>query len=312
MLRNALPGTVLAAALAATPALAAPPTVDNSIDKIDAAVPARFVMGVKFGGGGTLWDGPDNTDIGVDEEGAFDTAIFDGTRAGYVMSAGFFLQGIFYDHLGIEVGFHFVQHTLLDEVDWSYTETSGGQTRSFEAKSEGDMSWTAFHMPILVKAMVNAGNTRVSLGVGPEFSFTSWSRSSFKITEGAVSSSADPADPQSNTFPDNYPSCYDGTDRLPGTRCTFNRVGVKNENSVYLAVVFGIEIDAGDFIIPIDLYWSYNFSQPKDYLERVVVDPNEIPHAGSAESLALRPDSVDLRTRDSMYGGLRIGLAYQF
>ncbi len=87
---------------------------------------------------------------------------------------------------------------------------------------------------------------------------------------------------------------------------------MKNEDSVYLAVVFGIEIDAGDFIIPIDLYWSYNFSQPKDYLERVVVDPNEIPHEGTSDTLALRPDSVDLRTRDSMYGGLRIGLAYQF
>ncbi len=83
MFRKALSGTLLATALAATPALAAPPTVDSTIEKIDAAVPARFVMGVKFGGGGTLWDGPDNTDIGVDEEGPFDTAIFDETRAGY-------------------------------------------------------------------------------------------------------------------------------------------------------------------------------------------------------------------------------------
>ena len=43
-----------------------------------------------------------------------------------------------------------------------------------------------------------------------------------------------------------YPQCYDGQERLPGGRCVFSRLKAKNEDSVYLAVVFGTEITAGE------------------------------------------------------------------
>lgn len=297
------------AALAQGPAVAAPPTGTPAADaNLQKAVPARFVMGVKFGGGGTLWDSPDNTKIGVDEQGAgFDMPIFNETRAGYTISSGFFLQGVFFDHLGLEVGMHFVQHTLLEEVKWTYTELTtinGNQNlRTFEAKSEEELSWTALHVPILVKAVIPAGKTRVSLGVGPEFAFSSWSRTKYKITEGGLSS----ANPSDNAFP--RANCYDGKTRLPGTRCDFEAVKAKDQDSIYLAVVFGIEIVAGDFIIPIDLHWSYNFSQEKDYLQRVAIDPDTIPQPGNA---SVRPTELTLNTRDSMYGGIRIGIAYQF
>lgn len=308
---------LLASVLSATPALAAPPLVaEPAPETLDKAIPARFIMGVKFGGGGTLWDEPDGTVLGKDERGIdFDTAMFDETRAGYTMSAGFFLEGIFYDHLGLEVGFNFVQHTLLENVKWSYEESNeNGLQRAFNAKSDQELTWTALHVPILVKAVVDAGKTRVSLGVGPEFSFTSWSQARFKITEGALSSTA-VDDPNDHNFPRKdgaavYPQCYDGQERLPGGRCVFSRLKAKNEDSVYLAVVFGIEITAGDFIIPIDIHWSYNFSQPKGYLERASLDPNTIPT--EANGGLVRPDELELKTRDSMYGGLRVGLAYQF
>jgi len=305
---SAAPAVALATWLSVVPALAAPPTVKQPAPELDKAIPARFVMGVKFGGGGTLWDEPDGTVLGADENGdPFSLPIFDETRAGYTMSAGFFLEGIFYEHLGIEVGFHMVQHTLLEEIDWTYTEQRGnGPITRFEAKSDQELSWTALHVPLLVKAMVDAGKTRVSLGVGPEFAFTTWSRSSFKITEGGLSST-NVGDPNDSTFP--FDECYDGKTRLPGTRCDFSRVGVKNEDSVYLAVVFGIEIEAGDFLIPIDIHWSYNFSQPKEYLERAEIDPNTLPNPNNPDA---RPSGLDLKTRDSMYGGLRVGLAYQF
>jgi len=310
MLRYAsLTAPAIAALLSASPALAAPPTVKvPAPEMLDEATPARFVMGVKFGGGGALWDEPDGTALGTDENGAeFSLPIFDETRAGYTMSAGFFLEGIFYEHLGIEVGFHMVQHTLLEQIDWTYTEQIGnGPIQAFDAKSDQELSWTALHVPLLVKAMVDAGSTRVSLGVGPEFAFTTWSRSSFKITDGGLASTT-PNDPNDNTFP--FDGCYDGKTRLPGTRCDFSRVGVKEEDSVYLAVVFGIEIEAGDFLIPIDIHWSYNFSQPKEYLDRAVIDPNTIPNPNNPDA---RPTGLDLKTRDSMYGGLRVGLAYQF
>jgi|GEM_PF-1088251 len=313
----AAPAIVVASVLGTAPALAAPPLVaEPAPETLDKAIPARFIMGVKFGGGGTLWDAPDGTVLGKDERGLdFDTAMFDETRAGYTMSAGFFLEGIFYDHLGIEVGFNFVQHTLLENVKWSYEESNdGGIQRAFNAKSDQELSWTALHVPILIKAVVDAGKTRVSLGVGPEFSFTSWSQARFKITEGALSSTS-VGDENDHNFPRKdgvalYPECYDGQDRLPGGRCVFTNLKAKNEDSVYLAVVFGIEITAGDFIIPIDIHWSYNFSQPKGYLERANVDPNTIPT--EANGGLVRPSELELKTRDSMYGGLRVGLAYQF
>ena len=294
-------------------ARAEPPAETAGEPKLEAAIPARFVMGVKFGGGGTLWNEPDGTTVGVEENGAeFNIPIFDQTRAGYTMSAGFFLEGIFYEHLGLEVGLHFVQHTLFEQIEWSYTEeriTNGvPSVATFEADSEEELSWTAFHMPILVKAVVDAGRSRISLGIGPELSFTSWSRTKFKITKGGLSSTF-PDDPNDNTFPKDFPHCFDGKKRLPGTRCGFEKLGARNENSVYLAVVFGIEILAGDFIVPIDLHWSYNFSQPKEYLDRVVLDRDTIPTEGNPD---VRPSRLDLRTRESMYGGLRIGLAYPF
>lgn len=293
--------------IAASASSAAPPERTSSPpDAFESVLPARFVMGIKFGGGGTLATSPDNTVLGSDETGAqFVLPVFDETRAGYTLSAGFFLEGIFYEHLGLEVGMHFVQHTLLEEIEWSYTEQRGGRITTFEATSEEQLSWTAFHLPILIKAMVDTGASRISLGIGPEFAFTSYSRASFDITDGGLSSTS--TDPSDTTFP--RPECFDGRERLPGTRCSFARIGTNEKDSVYLSLVFGIEVTAGDFLIPIDIHWSYNFSQPSDYRDRVDIDPNTVP---GPDNPTVRPSGIDLGTRDSMYGGLRIGLAYQF
>jgi hypothetical protein len=73
-----------------------------------------------------------------------------------------------------------------------------------------------------------------------------------------------------------------------------------------------VQIVVGDFIVPIDIHWSYNFSQPKRYLDRAIVDPTTIPSDSIPAANQPHPSEVTLRTRDTMYGGLRIGLAYQF
>lgn len=292
MLRLGLlaPGCALAlATLAAGPGHAAPSGDPDS--DLKEAVPARFVMGVKFGGGGTLWDEPDGTTLSIlDATGPFDLPIFDETRGGYTISAGFFMQGIFFDHLGLEVGFHFVEHKLLEEIDWTFTQavTVGGSTTvtTFTAESKQELQWTAFHLPILVQAIVPAGTTRISLGVGPEFAFHSWDKTLFKITQ--------------TDEPDGL---------LPGSRKAFRSILAKPEDSVYLTVNFGIQIDAGDFVIPIDIHWSYNFSQESGYRDRIIVDPNEIPSNANPDA---HPTSITMRTRDTMYGGIRIGLGYQF
>ncbi|MCA9515056.1 MAG: hypothetical protein KC635_08960 [Myxococcales bacterium] len=300
-------GAALALALLVTSssgALAADDPVDHDAE-LAKGVPVRFVMGFKAGGGGTLWTEPDDTVLStVPSSGGgseqFGLPIFDETRGGYTMSAGIFAEGIFYENFGLEVGAHFVQHTLLENIKWSFVEsvTQNGQTSvtTFNAKSDEELSFTALHVPILVKAIVPSGKTRISLGVGPEFAFASWSKTKFKITEGGETDQ-----PCQGTT--------DGKLRLPGSRCAFQTLKSKLEDSVYLSVVFGIEITAGDFLIPIDIHWSYNFSQPAKYRERGIVLEDEIPNAANPDA---HPTELTLKTRDSMYGGIRIGIAYQF
>lgn len=291
---GALPGLALGALVAlcastvSPGALASPARVDAD-SVLKKAVPARFVMGVKFGGGGALWDEPD--DMPKKPDGQALLPIFEETRGGYTMSAGYFLQGIFFEHLGLEVGFHFVKHTLLEEIDWTFTEVTNTSVTTRIAESDTELSFTALHLPILVKAMIPTGTTRVSLGVGPEFAFGSWSKTKFDITR-----TDEPPGPN-------------GEKLLPGNRKAFRTVNASLEDSVYLTVNFGIEITAGDFLIPIDLHWSYNFSQQKRYLERAIIAENEIPSPVNPNP---EPTAVTLKTRDTMYGGVRIGIAYQF
>lgn len=281
-----------AAVFLTTVGLAVPAHAEAGADADTAlkkARPARFIMGVKFGGGGTLWDEPDNVPQKPDGQSLL--PVFEETRGGYTMSAGYFLQGIFFEHLGLEVGFHFVQHTLLEQIDWTFTEVTPNNVVTRVAESDTELSFTAFHVPILVKAVIPAGTTRVSLGVGPEFAIGSWSKTKFDITK-----TDEPLGPN-------------GEELLPGARRVFKNVNSKLEDSVYLTVNFGVEVVAGDFIIPVDIHWSYNFSQEKRYLERALFAEDEIPSPTNPDP---EPTSVTLKTRDTMYGGIRIGIAYQF
>lgn len=277
---------------------------ETPVDRDEEERPFRLLVGLKGGGGGSLWSEPGNADIGVDETGAtFSLPVFDGTRAGYVFSGGLFVEAIIYEHLGLEVGLHFVHHTLLEDIDWSFTDDTDGSITSHESHSEQEVTWHAFNVPILMKGMIRTGNTRVWLGVGPELAFVERATSKFKITDGALQSD----DASDGTFP--FASCFDGKARLPGTRCNFERIGAKPEESLYLTVAFGIEIAVGEhFAVPIDLRWSYNLSQESDYLDRVEVDPDTIPTAANP---SVRPSGADIKTLDSMFGELRIGFAYR-
>jgi hypothetical protein len=291
--------SMLLCALAASPASRAE-APDGAVGMPAAPRPARLVMGVKFGGGGALWDQPDETVLSTFRRDpssapeAFGVPIFNETRGGYTLASGFFLEGIFFEHLGLELGMHFVQHNLLETIEWTYTETTitngTPSVVSFRADSEQTLKWTAVHIPLMLKAVVPTGSTRVSLGVGPEFALGSWGRSTFRITDGGVGDGS-------------------GGTELPGTRKALRGVDYRLRDSVYLAVAFGVQIQAGDFIVPIDLHWGYNLSQPRAYRERVAIDDATIPTDLTPN---VHPTSVELQTRDTMYGGLRLGLAYQF
>jgi hypothetical protein len=280
----------LLSALVASSTLSQAVRADPSEPVLEQTVPARLILGVKFGGGGTLWDEPG--DVPKLADGQSILPIFEETRGGYTMSAGFHIGGIFFDHLGLDLGFHFVKHTLLEQIDWSFTEIIDGQAPTVRrAESDTELAWTALHLPILLKAVIPAGSTRVTLGVGPEFAFNSWAKTVFDITE-----TDEPPGPNGEVL-------------LPGERSVFRTVSAKLEDSVYLTVNFGIEFTAGDFIIPVDLHWSYNLSQQPNYLDRALLAEDEIPSASNPDP---EPTAVTLETRDSMYGGIRIGLSYQF
>jgi hypothetical protein len=96
---------------------------------------------------------------------------------------------------------------------------------------------------------------------------------------------------------------------LPGSRSALRSVDHRLRDSVYLAVAFGLEITAGDFVVPIDIHWGYNLSQPRAYRERVAIAEDTLPSDANPD---VHPSAVELQTRDTMYGGLRVGLAYQF
>lgn len=298
------------------PALGAPTplTGADDLDVLSVGMPARFIMGFKAGAGGTLWDEPKDTVLrnvsGTDP--TFDIPIFNETRGGYTMTAGFFIEGIFYEYLGLEVGAYFTQHTLLEKTDWNYFETvNGNVTHQVEAKSEEELQWTAIHVPILVKAVVPSGKTRISLGIGPEFAFGEWSRAKFKVTEVTT----DGVRQVGNDL------TLGGSLSPAPPRAALRTIRANLQDSVYFTVNFGIEIVAGDFLIPIDIHWSYNFSQESAYRKRVatlgcdstgLVCEERLPPEGGAVTFDNHPNTLELQTRDTMYGGINIGIAYQF
>jgi len=298
------------------PALGAPTplTSDEDLDTLSTGTPARFIMGFKAGAGGTLWDEPNDTVLRnvTPPDPTFDVPIFHETRGGWTMSAGFFIEGIFYEYLGLEVGAYFTQHTLLEKTDWNYFETvNGSVTHQVEAKSEEELQWTAFHLPILVKAVVPSGTTRISLGIGPEFAFGEWSRAKFKVTEVTTDGVRAVGDGLT----------LGGTLDPPPPRAALTTLRTSLQNSVYFTVNFGVEIQAGDFLIPIDIHWSYNFSQESSYRQRVatlgcdaqgLVCEERLPDEGGPVTFDNHPNTLELKTRDTMYGGIRVGIAYQF
>jgi MFS family permease len=56
------------------------------------------------------------------------------------------------------------------------------------------------------------------------------------------------------------------------------------------------------------LWLGYNLSQPRAYRERVAIAEDTLPSDANPD---VHPSAVELQTRDTMYGGLRVGLAYQ-
>ncbi len=258
----------------------------------------RFSVGLMAGGGGSMWLSPSNTELVSLANGqTFSLPVFSELRGGYTASFGGYVQLIVFEHLGFQIGAHWVQHTLLEDIDWNFTETI---TTDFEttlrtqtAVSEQELSFSAFHLPILVKAVIPNGSTRFSIGIGPEFAFGLSSSADFEITEATEN-----GEPQTGEL------------RLPGPRAALTQLTAKTLDSVYLNLVFGMEVFVGDFRIPIDLGFSYNMSQGSTYRSRAELDREPAP--GTLLSTSNHPTSIRLNGRDTLVGQLRVGIAYEF
>ena len=244
-----------------------------------------LTFGMKAGAGVELWTEPSNTRFSYRDSAGntevFDIPFFDETRSGYNYAIGAYVEMRFFQYLGLEVGFFATRHTLLEDTDWTYTLSTNGNVDTYRTTTEQELVFTSFHIPIIIKGVLPVSERiRLSLGIGPEFSIGSYSFATFEQTGG---------------------------DALQGDRASFRDLGSRTVNDIFLSVVFGIDIRAGNFRIPIDIKYAYNFSQPADYYDRIKYD--DLPTDGSD---GVHPTIGTFKAQDSMYLQLLVGIAYDF
>ncbi len=143
-----------------------------------------------------------------------------------------------------------------------------------------DTEWiytaTSLRMPLLLKGNLEMKAARVGLGIGPEFVIGLKTGTDIQITDGETYTN--PAD-------------------VDLWRSRFHS---KKQTDTHLCVNLGIAIKVWKLAITIDLRYSYNLTQPDDYLDRV-------EYTG--------PDNAtDITTLAShtMDGRFLLGIAYEF
>jgi hypothetical protein len=247
---------------------------ENEFTRLPSPRVVEFSLGVKVGGGAELWTTPSNTTLYVNPitQDPFDMPFFDETRAGYNIAFGLFGEVRFVQYVGIEAGLFFVRHKLLEDTDWTYPDPTLGAT-VYRNHSEQTLTFTKLRVPILLKGYLPVSpKVRLSLGVGPEFSWGLYSSATFKIDK-----------------------------KLKGNHASFTTLKTQNVDDIGLVVATGIVIDAGVVKVPIELRFSYNFSQPAKYNDRVTYD--QISPAGF-------PTTATIIARDSLYAQLLLGVLY--
>lgn len=278
---GALPAVFSAELLAAEPSYqceaqkTAAEAGEEEFERLESPRVVEFSVGVKAGGGAELWTTPSNTTLYVDpiSNEAFDMPFFDETRAGYNIAFGVIGEARFVQYVGIEAGLFFVRHKILEDTDWTYTETASGVPVVYRNHSEQNMTFTKLRVPILLKGYLPVGpKVRLSLGIGPEFAWGLYSRASFKVDSP-----------------------------LKGNHKTFTTLKTEDVDDIGLTVAAGVVIDAGVVKVPIELRFNYNFSQPSKYKDRISYD--QIPPAGF-------PTQATLVARDSLYAQLLLGVLY--
>ena len=240
----------------------------------------EFTVGVKFGSGVELWTSP--TDVTYDytdgdgDAARLDMPFFNSTAAGYTASFGVTGELRVIEHLGFEIGAFFTRHKLMQPAVWSYQYVdAGGKLTNFQTKTDQTMTFVKLRLPILIKGIIQASQrVRVWLGIGPEFAWGLHSSASYEYDEA-------PAGPPS----------------------AFTTLDVRDVDDVGLLTGAGVVIDAGVVQIPIELRFTYNFSQATRYFDRIAFD--QLPSPSVAY-----PTRGTLNGRNSMYAQILVGATY--
>jgi hypothetical protein len=252
---------------------------EDEFERLETPRVIEFTLGVKFGSGVELWTTP--TDVTYDytdsKGGAarLEMPFFNSTAAGYTASFGVTGELRVVEHLGLEIGAFFTRHKLMQPAVWSYQYLEGGKLTEFYTQTDQTMTFVKFRLPILVKGIIQASErVRVWLGVGPELAWGLHSSASYEYDEA-------PAGPPS----------------------AFTTLDVRDVDDVGFLTGAGVVIDAGVVQIPIELRFTYNFSQAARYFDRIAFDQMPSPSVDY-------PTRGTLNGRNSMYAQLLVGATY--
>ncbi len=244
--------------------------------------PVELSLGMKFGGGASVWTSPSNTTLYRPEGGgeSFTMPLFHELRGGFNYSVGAFLQLRIVRYVGIETGLVLTRRQLREETAWTYTELVAGAPTTYTSRSKEHVTWGTIRVPLMFKFMVPIGDLSAFwLGAGPEFSIGKWADAEFELADG---------------------------ESLKGTRSDFKELHAVRRNDTYLVFGTGFLAGASEHMsIPIELRFGLNMSQPNNFLERVAFD--RLP---TKEDDSARPTQMTVKARDSFYVEIMVGVTY--
>jgi len=188
---------------------------------------------------------------------------FDDTAGGYGVGGGVFFEARFIRYLGLEIDILFEHNDMWYSIDYGHGA----------AELQYHIKYVNYRLPVLVKAVIPAGIMRFSIGIGPEFVFSRHSRTDIKETEGTVLN-------------------------LDEIKSKFRS---KGQNDVFICTAMGFAFRVWKFSIPLNIRFSYNVTQPKDFDDRM-----------NPEIDGITLKSATLVASETMDISLMLGFAYDF
>jgi len=187
-----------------------------------------------------------------------DSIPFADTAGGYGVGGGLMFEARFIKFIGLELD------VLFEHNDqWYSVEVNGGI-----AEAKFHLKYLNVRLPILLKAVIPTGIVRVSIGIGPEFVFSRKDRTEVEDLKNNILN-------------------------IQQLRDQFHS---KAQDDVYICTHLGFAFKVWKLSIPLNIRFSYNLTQPKNYEDRLGIE-------GLSETLTAS-ETMDI--------SLMLGLAYDF